>query len=150
MLIACPECAHEVSDRAAACPRCGFPIATHVAEQRAAEAATPERTTRRVTGDETDCPPCEGRGFRMLEHTDEKGAKKQGFGWCIACNESGRLPVVHSSGGYWSVSIEHVEAFVRGALPTDSPHVTAFGSEPPPPPSYPAKEPAKGGGSSHS
>lgn len=150
MLIACPECAHEVSDRAVACPRCGFPIATHVAEQRAAEAATTERATRRVTGDETDCSPCKGRGFRMLDYTDEQGAKKQGFEWCIACNESGRQPVVHSSGGYWSVSIEHVEAFVSGALAADSPHVTAFGPEPPPPPSHPATGPSTSGGSSHS
>jgi hypothetical protein len=138
MLIACPECAHEVSDRAAACPRCGFPIATHVAEQRAAEAADTERATRRVTGDETDCPPCKGRGFLMLEWTDEQGTQTQGFAWCVACNESGRLPVVHSTGGYWSVSLQHVQAFVSGELPCDSPHVTALGPEPPPPPSYPA------------
>ena len=25
-LIKCPECAHDVSDQAAACPQCGFPI----------------------------------------------------------------------------------------------------------------------------
>lgn len=146
MLIACPECAHEVSDRAPACPRCGFPIATHVAEQRAVEAATLERTTRRLTDQQTDCAPCKGRGFRMLEWIDEQGAKKQGFEWCITCNETGRLPVVHSTGGYFSVAVEHVEAFVRGELPTDSPHVTALGSEPPPPPTYP---PA-GSGASHS
>jgi len=145
MLIACPECAHEVSDRAPTCPRCGFPIATHVAEQRAAEAATLERTTRRVTGDHTDCAPCKGRGFRMLDYVDEQGTKKQGFEWCITCNETGRLPVVQSTGGYFSVALEHVEAFVRGELPTDSPHVTSLGPEPPPPPSYPAA-----GGSSHS
>lgn len=138
MLIACPECAHEVSDRAAACPRCGFPIATHVAEQRAAEAARLERTTRRLTGDETDCGPCKGRGFRMVAWVDDEGVEKQGFEWCSTCNESGRLPVVHSTGGYWSVSVQHVEAFVRGELPTDSPHVAALGPELPPPPTHPA------------
>jgi hypothetical protein len=146
MLIACPECVHEVSDRAPACPRCGFPIATHVAEQRAAEAATTERTTRRLTGDETDCGPCKGRGFQMIDWVDEQGATKQGFAWCVACNETGRVPIVRSSGGYFSVSLQHVEAFVRGELPTDSPHVTALGPEAPPPPSYPAG----GKGSSHS
>ena len=25
-LISCPECSHEVSDQAAACPHCGFPL----------------------------------------------------------------------------------------------------------------------------
>ena len=25
-LISCPECSHEVSDQAAACPNCGFPL----------------------------------------------------------------------------------------------------------------------------
>jgi hypothetical protein len=119
-----------------------------VAEQRAAEVAATERTTRRLTGDETDCSPCKGRGFRMLEWVDEQGVKKQGFEWCIACNETGRLPVVHSSGGYWVVAIEHVDAFVRGELPSDSPHVTALGPEPPPPPSYPAS--GDKGGSTHS
>jgi len=146
MLIACPECAHEVSDRAPACPKCGFPIAEHMAELRGQQAAEAERQSRRTTGHETDCGPCKGRGFRMLEWLDERGEARQGFEWCAACNETGRLPVVQSTGGYWSVAIAHVEAFVRGELPTDSPHVTALGPEPPPPPSYPAA----GKGSSHS
>ncbi len=29
-LIACPECAEQVSDRARACPRCGFPVADEI------------------------------------------------------------------------------------------------------------------------
>ncbi len=29
-LIDCPECTHEVSDRAAACPHCGFPISDEI------------------------------------------------------------------------------------------------------------------------
>lgn len=145
MLIACPECAHEVSDRAPACPKCGFPVSVHVAEQQARQAALTERDTRRVTGEHTDCAPCKGRGFRLLEWLDEQGTKKNGFEWCAPCNESGRLPVVHSTGGYWAVAIAHVDAFVRGELPSDSPHVTALGPEPPPPPSYPA--PAGGGSS---
>lgn len=144
MLIACPECAHQVSDRAPTCPQCGFPIAEHLAELRAQQAAATERETRRVTGSETDCGPCKGRGFRMLEQLDEQGATKQAFEWCGSCNETGRLPVVQSTGGYWAVAIAHVEAFVRGELPPDSPHVTALGPEPPSPPSYPA-----GNGSSH-
>lgn len=145
MLIACPECAHEVSDRAPACPKCGFPVAAHVAEARVHQAAATERTTRRVTGELTDCAPCKGRGFRMLEWVDDRGAPKQAFEWCATCNESGRLPVVHSSAGYFAVALAHVEAFVRGELPTDSPHVTALGPEPPASPRYPPPEGSSSG-----
>lgn len=145
MLIACPECAHEVSDRAPACPKCGFPIAEHVAEQRAAQAALTERGSRRRTETTTDCAPCKGRGFVMTEWTDDTGAPKQAFDWCVRCHESGHLPVVHSAGGYWAVAIDHVEAFVRGEIGPESDHVTSLGSEPPPPPSYPA---TPGGGGS--
>ena len=28
-LIKCPECQHDVSDKAAACPKCGYPIAAY-------------------------------------------------------------------------------------------------------------------------
>ena len=150
MLIACPECAHEVSDRAAACPKCGFPIAEHVAEQRAAEAAVTERQSRRHTETKTDCSPCKGRGFVVHEWTDEAGTTTQGFEWCVRCHESGHVPVVESSGGYWAVAIDHVEAFVRGEIGPESPHVTALGSEPPAPPSYPPAGGGSTGDSSHS
>lgn len=143
MLIACPECAHEVSDRAVACPKCGFPIAAHVAEQRAAEQAAQERQTRRKTEHLTDCAPCKGRGFVMHEWKEPDGTPKQAFEWCVRCHESGRLPVVHSAGGYFAVAIDHVEAFVAGTLGSDSDHVTALGPTPPPPPTYP---PPGGGG----
>ncbi len=32
-LIVCPECSQQVSSAAATCPRCGFPIASHLKEQ---------------------------------------------------------------------------------------------------------------------
>ena len=137
MLIACPECAHEVSDRAPSCPKCGFPIAEHVAEQRAVDAAERERTTRTLTEAHTDCAPCKGRGFVMFEGTDERGGKSQGFCWCERCQEKGRLPVVQSTGGYFAVAVDHVETFIAGELGVDSEHVTALGPESPPPPSYP-------------
>jgi len=148
MLIACPECAHEVSDRAPACPTCGFPISEHVAEQRAAEQAEQERTSRSPTGSYTDCQPCEGRGFRMIDWTDERGQPGRGFTWCESCRESGRLPVVESPAGFFAVAVEHVDAFVAGELPTSSAYVTALGSEAPPPPTYPAPGLAKPGPSS--
>jgi hypothetical protein len=141
MLIACPECAHDVSDRAPACPKCGFPIAEHMAELWAQAAAATERHTRRRTGTNTDCALCTGRGFVMLEHTDEQGAPKQAFTWCSSCDETGHLPVVESAGGFWAVALAHVEAFVAGEIGPDSPHVTSLGPEPPPPPSYPGGKP---------
>lgn len=137
MLIACPECAQEVSDRARSCPRCGFPIADDLAEKAAAQRAEEERTTRERTDAETDCTPCKGRGFVMLTWTDERGTEKQGFTWCERCNESGRVPVVRSAGGYFAVGEAHVDAFVKGEIGPDSPHVEVLGSEPPAPPSYP-------------
>ncbi|MCA9704832.1 MAG: zinc ribbon domain-containing protein [Myxococcales bacterium] len=137
MLIACPECAHEVSDRAVACPKCGFPIAEQVAQQQAAARAEAERSSRALTDAKTDCQPCEGRGFRMFQWTDDDGREASGFTWCERCHETGQLPVVRSDGGFFAVAVDHVEAFVAGTLGPDSPHVTALGAEPPPPPSYP-------------
>ncbi|MEM9459033.1 MAG: zinc-ribbon domain-containing protein [Myxococcota bacterium] len=137
MLIACPECAHEVSDRAKACPKCGFPIAEHVAEGRATAEAQAERESRTLTEHTTDCEPCKGRGFRVFTWTDDAGKEAQGFEWCACCHEKGRLPVVHSTGGYFAVEVDHVDAFVGGTLAVDSKHVTALGTDPPAPPSYP-------------
>lgn len=34
-LITCPECHGQVSDKAAVCPHCGFPIAVSVEKQNA-------------------------------------------------------------------------------------------------------------------
>ena len=137
MLIACPECAHEVSSRAVACPKCGFPIAEHVAEANAVQEAEAERTGRELTDAKTDCEPCKGRGFRMFKWTDEGGREAEGFEWCARCHEKGVLAVVRSPGGFFAVATDHIEAFVKGELSLDSEHVRALGSEPPPPPSYP-------------
>lgn len=41
-LMKCPECGHEVSTMAGACPGCGYPIGQHVATQPAAVAAASE------------------------------------------------------------------------------------------------------------
>ncbi|MCA9648969.1 MAG: zinc ribbon domain-containing protein [Myxococcales bacterium] len=150
MLIACPECAHEVSDRAKSCPKCGFPIAEHVAEQLAAQRAEVERTSRERTGTETDCTPCKGRGFVMLKWQDDRGEERQGFTWCERCDETGRVPVVRSTEGYWAVDLAHIDAFIAGEIGPDSPHVESLGREPPPPPSYPPpKGKADAAGSAH-
>lgn len=40
-LITCPECNGQVSDKAAACPHCGYPISAHQAKQKETEAEQP-------------------------------------------------------------------------------------------------------------
>ena len=121
-----------------ACPRCAFPIAEELAAQRAAEATKAERSTRTRTDLVTDCEPCKGRGFEQLQEKNEEGKVVEMFRWCDRCNETGRLPVLHSDGGYWTVALEHIDEFLAGDLDTDSEHVTSLGSKAPPPPSYPA------------
>lgn len=80
-LIHCPECDKEVSDRAKACPNCGFPIEDYVQECNAWEegeitepvpacpvcGAVLEAET--FTGD--TCPNC---GFPVLEYLREGGS----------------------------------------------------------------------------
>ncbi len=136
-LVACPDCGHEVSDRAAACLKCGFPIAENLAEQRAADEAVLERSSRAKVDRTVDCPPCKGRGFEMLSWTEADGRKAQGFSWCEECDHSGHLPVVHSSAGYFGVAIESVDAFISGELHPDSAHVFALGVDLPPLPTLP-------------
>lgn len=41
-LIKCPECGKEISERASACPHCGYPINHHSSQQRA-EDYTPKK-----------------------------------------------------------------------------------------------------------
>ena len=38
-IINCPECHHEVSDKAAACPQCGYPINTALVERKETDVA---------------------------------------------------------------------------------------------------------------
>ncbi len=47
-IIACPECKSEVSDSAAACPKCGHPIATTL----------PEQADQGPKGIQATCPHC--------------------------------------------------------------------------------------------
>ena len=126
MLIPCPECGTKVSDRAAACVSCGFPISEHVAQQRAAEEAERERTSRRRIG-EVDCHHCDARGFVMIEPSGEQ--ERQSFTWCTECKHTGRLALVESSGGYWAVSLDQVDSFVAGDDVGD--HALHLGSERP-------------------
>jgi TM2 domain-containing membrane protein YozV len=50
-LVSCPECKAEVSDRAANCPRCGYPIAAQQAQATAAKPLHPDYVSpREATG----------------------------------------------------------------------------------------------------
>jgi hypothetical protein len=115
VLVRCPECAKEVSDRAQACPGCGFPIAEQVAQTRAAEAAVRERASRRQAGD-ADCVACTARGFRMVKLEDDQGRTLDGFTWCEICEHSGRVTLCHSDAGYWAVRGSALQAFLAGDI----------------------------------
>ncbi|MEM9188504.1 MAG: zinc-ribbon domain-containing protein [Myxococcota bacterium] len=109
MLISCPECGRKVSDRAKACPDCGFPVAEWVSEQTAAKAAEVARATRKDIG-EVDCPYCDARGFRMVEM--EGGG--QGFAWCAECEQTGRVRLFEAQDGFYAVSPTKVDEFQAG------------------------------------
>lgn len=139
MLIDCPDCRRSVSDRAVACPQCGFPIAEHVAGQRRAEASAADRQGRRRVGD-VDCVACDARGFQMLTVTTEAGETRDAFAWCEICSHTGRVAHCESPRGHWAIAHEHVEAFVAGRVDEAPPHVVLLGPDPPGPPRYPAPD----------
>ena len=113
MLIPCPECERKVSDRAAACPECGFPIREWLAERAELERREQARQTRARIG-EVDCPSCEARGFVMFSETDDKGVERQAFCWCTDCKHSGRIHHCRDSEGDWAVSDALFEGFLAG------------------------------------
>lgn len=127
MLIACPECERQVSDRAKACPECGFPIQEHVAElqtlaRRGALVASRERVG------EIDCPRCEGRGFSNFSEVDADGVTRTLFGWCAECKHSGRVHQCRDLDGYYAVSYAALEGFLGGALSGGDEGVVAVGA----------------------
>lgn len=130
MLLSCPECGKQVSDRASACPGCGFPIAEHVAEARAAEDAARERASRRSQGD-TDCVACQARGFRAVQFVDELGKTRDGFQWCEICEHSGRVALCGSDAGFWAVRRVALEAFLAGRIDAHETDAVLLGPEVP-------------------
>jgi hypothetical protein len=115
MLIPCPECERQVSDRAKACPDCGFPVAEHVGEQRAAAERRARLASREHVG-EIDCPRCEARGFLQFDTTDELGRTREVFSWCDECKHSGRVHQCRDLAGYYAVSLALLERFLAGEL----------------------------------
>ncbi len=119
MLLPCPECEHKVSDRAKACPECGFPISEWIAEQRENERREAARRSREQVG-EADCPTCEARGFVLFTETDHKGVERELFSWCTACKHTGRVIQCRDSEGFWAVDHAVLAAFLAGEI--DAPH----------------------------
>jgi hypothetical protein len=142
MLISCPECEKQISDRAASCPNCGFPIAEHLESEKEEKAREADRASRQHVG-EVDCAVCEARGFRMKDVEREDGTVRQVFDWCPICEHSGRVPLCQSSSGYFAVSYRRLEDFLAGAIDEDSEDVHAFGDDRPTEHRYPKAGPRK-------
>lgn len=136
MLVSCPECAREVSERAVACPGCGFPIAAELAAATAASVRTTDREGRSRVG-EVDCPSCDARGFRTFDEADSDGRVSQSFAWCDRCEHTGRIVLARSPRGYYAVTPNQLDAFVAGAI-DEGEHATFLGTTPPGGHRYPA------------
>ncbi len=128
MLISCPECERQVSDRAKACPDCGFPVSEHVAEQ-AEQARRKALVESRERVGEIDCPRCEARGFVNLTEVDDKGVTQQLFSWCTDCKHSGRVHQCRDLDGFYAVSYAALEGFLSGELGSDADGVVFVGAE---------------------
>jgi hypothetical protein len=113
MLVTCPDCGRDVSDRARACPGCGFPIAEHVAEQAQHAALARDRESRREIG-EVDCVHCEARGFQRFAAKEPDGRTSETYAWCEVCEHTGRVTLVQGSRGYYAVARPTVESFLAG------------------------------------
>jgi hypothetical protein len=128
MLIPCPECERQVSDRAKACPDCGFPVSEHVAEQRELARRAELIESRERVG-EIDCPRCEARGFVNLSETNEDGVVEQLFSWCSDCKHSGRVHQCRDLDGYYAVSYAALEGFLGGVIGREAEGVVFVGEE---------------------
>ena len=134
MLINCPECDREgISDRAAACPDCGFPVREWVEERKGVDAEQAAVASRKQVGT-VDCLPCGARGFIMFE---QQHHGRSGFGWCPVCGHSGRVVLCQASDGYYAVSQIQLEGFLAGELHTSDPGVDFLGATEPEAHRYP-------------
>jgi hypothetical protein len=134
MLVSCPECAREISDRAKTCPACGFPIAEEIAARQAAKLG--DRGERKHIG-EVDCPRCEARGFRTFDAIEEiTGRNIKAFDWCERCEHTGRVALVQSPRGYYAVALAMLDMFIAGEH-DEGDHAKFLGPNPPGPHRYP-------------
>lgn len=127
MLIDCPECERKVSDRAAACPDCGFPIREWLAEEEEKKKTADAVASRTKVG-ETDCLACKARGFVVL---DQEKHGLSGFTWCPLCGHSGRVHLCQASDGYYAVSQTVLSEFLDGTKGTESPGINHLGESKP-------------------
>jgi hypothetical protein len=140
MLVTCPDCSREISDRARTCPGCGFPIAEHLAEVAQQRVLAEDRSAREHVG-EVDCAICLARGFRTIPFTEPDGSTSEGFEWCRVCEHTGRVTLCKSPRGYFAVARLHVDAFVAGTRDDGDDFVVFLGTAEPPPHRYPEAGP---------
>ncbi|MCC7540816.1 MAG: zinc ribbon domain-containing protein [Deltaproteobacteria bacterium] len=134
MLVTCPECAQNVSDRASSCPHCGYPIAEHLEQQRRTEATTRDRESRSLVG-EVDCAACEATGFVMID--DPEARFGQSFSWCRICEHTGRVALCRSDRGYFAVARAELSGFLGGTRDEGDDLVVFLGVAEPPPHRFP-------------
>jgi ribosomal protein L37E len=125
MLVTCPDCDRQVSDRANACPGCGFPVAEHMREKAIADAKVADRSSRARAG-EVDCVRCDARGFCSVKTDDGEH-----YQWCSTCEHTGRVELCRSDRGWFAVTRRSVDAFVAGERDDDGEHVVFLGVEAP-------------------
>lgn len=68
-LINCPECGHQVSDKASSCPSCGVTLNGVTA---VSSAPTPQTTT--ANPNSVKCPRCGGTNLQAVANVTGKGA----------------------------------------------------------------------------
>lgn len=142
MLITCPECEKQISDRATSCPGCGFPIADHLQAESEDKTREEDQSSRQHLG-EVDCAVCDARGFRMKDHENEDGTTRQVFDWCVICEHSGRAALCQSSRGYFAVSYRKLDEYLKGAIDEGGDDVRALGTKRPGSHRYPNAGPRK-------
>jgi transcription elongation factor Elf1 len=123
-----------VSDRAASCPQCGYPIREWLEETRASAARAAALATREQAG-EVDCLYCGARGYVVF---DEKVHGRAGFAWCPICGHSGRVPLCRSTDGYYAVVRHALPGFLAGERHAGEPGIDFLGGDRPAGHKYPA------------
>ncbi len=127
MLIDCPECQKSVSDRAAACPQCGYPILEWLAEKEEKVHRAEAVASRQHAGD-VDCRYCAARGFVTL---DQQIHGRSGFVWCPACGHTGRVAHCQAADGHYAVVPYVLDAFLEGEVHPGEPGVDFLGTQTP-------------------
>ena len=135
MLVTCPDCERQVSDRAPACPGCGFPIAEHMRAAALANERTADRGSRAHAGI-VDCVRCEARGFYT-----EKNAVGDEYSWCRVCEHTGRVALCRSDRGWFAVARRVVDAFVASEMDDGGEEIVFLGAAAPPAHRYPTAGP---------